>query len=380
MTTTLVVVAISGRALAQSAAKSRSRVVVLDAFGDRDTRAIAEVVRVGADDGVAIDPGRLIAALGAEPRGSGLAIVVGSGFEGTPELASRLARYGRVYANDAAVVAALKDPEIGIALLRASGWRVPPTQREAPADRRGWLQKQTGGAGGTHVRPARHAAAGRGRYFQREIPGQPLSVTFLADGDRAYCVGFNRLRVEALGDASFCYAGAIAGIGLPPALRAQAQSFLDRLVRVTGLRGLAGLDFLLDGDRMTALEVNPRPTATFELYDDDFPAGLVPWHLASFERPVPEFGELLGRGVGTHRAIGVVYARDPVTVPGNASFPSWCRDLPCAGGTIAADAPVLSVFAEAASSEHAEREIDARSRSARELVARWSGAERRAVA
>ena len=95
---------------------------------------------------------------------------------------------------------------------------------------------------------------------------------------------------------------------------------------------------------------------------------------------MPEFGELLGRGAGTHRAVGVVYARDPITVPGNASFPSWCRDLPCAGSIIAADAPVLSVFAEAASSGEAEREIDARSRSARELVARWSGAGRRAVA
>jgi uncharacterized protein len=380
MTPTLVVVAISGRALAQSAAKTHSRVVVLDAFGDRDTRAIAEVVRVGADEGFAVDPDRLVAALAAEPRGSGLAIVVGSGFEGTPELASRLARYGRLYANDPAVVAALKDPELGIALLRASGWRVPLTQREPPADRRGWLQKQTGGAGGTHVRPARHAAAGPGLYFQREIPGQPLSVTFLADGDRAYCLGFNRLRVEALGDASYCYAGAIAGIGLPHPLRVQAQSSLDRLVRVTGLRGLAGLDFLLDGDGMTALEVNPRPTATFELYDDDFPAGLVHWHLASFERPVPEFGELLGRGAGTHRAVGVVYARGPITVPDNVSFPSWCRDLPCVGSIIAADAPVLSVIAEAASSGEAEREIDARSRSARELVARWSGAGRRAVA
>ena len=48
MTPRLVVVAISGRALAQSAAKTRPRVVVLDAFGDRDTRAIAEVVRVGS--------------------------------------------------------------------------------------------------------------------------------------------------------------------------------------------------------------------------------------------------------------------------------------------------------------------------------------------
>ena len=380
MAPTLVVVAISGRALAQSAAKTHDRVVVLDAFGDRDTRAIAEVVRVGADEGVAIDPARLVAALAGEPRGSDVAIVVGSGLEGTPELASRLAHYGRVFANEPAIVAALKDPELGSALLRASGWRVPVTQREPPADPHGWLQKQTGGAGGIHVRPAGEVVAGVGVYFQRATPGQPLSVTFLGDGDRAYCLGFNRLRVETLGDADYCYAGAVAGISLPRALHEQAQSSLDRLVRVTGLRGLAGLDFLLDGDAMTALEVNPRPTATFELYDDDFPGGLVPWHLASFERPVPEFGELLGRGGGTHRGVGVVYARHPVTIPDHAAFPSWCRDLPCAGSTIAADAPVLSVFAEAASSDQAEREIEARSRLARELVARWSDAERRAVA
>ena len=283
----LVIVAISGRALAQSTAKTGRRLVVLDAFGDRDTRAMAEVVCVGSDEGVAIDPGRLMAALAAEPRGSDLAILVGSGFEGAPELASRLARYGQVYANDPAVVAALKDPELGIALLRGCGWRVPATQRELPAERHGWLQKEAGAAGGTHVRRAGHAHDSGAVYFQREIPGQPLSVTFLADGDRADCLGFNRLLVEVLGDARYCYAGAIAGIDLPPDLRAQAQSCLDRLVRVTGLRGLGGLDFLLDGERMTALEVNPRPTATFELYDDDFPEGLVHWHLASFERPVP---------------------------------------------------------------------------------------------
>ena len=380
MPSRLAIVAISGRALAQSATKTGRRVVVFDVFGDRDTRAMAEVVCVGSDEGIAIDPGRLLAALAAEPRGSGLSIVLGSGFESAPGLASRLAGYGRLYANDAAVVAALKDPALGTALLRACGWRVPVTQRAPPADPSGWLQKETGAAGGMHVRRAGHARGSAALYFQREVPGRPLSVTFLADGDRAYCLGFNRLRVEVLGPARYCYAGAIAGIDLPPGLRAQAQLSLDRLVRVTGLRGLAGLDFLLDGERMTALEVNPRPTATFELYDDDFPEGLVHWHLASFTRPVPEFGELLGRGAGTHRAVGVVYARESVTVPGNASFPSWCRDLPCAGSTIGAGAPILSVFVEAASSSAAERELEVRCRSAHELVARWSAPERRAVA
>jgi predicted ATP-grasp superfamily ATP-dependent carboligase len=377
----LLIVAISGRALARSATKSGGRrVVVFDAFGDCDTRAMAEVVCVGAGDGVAIDAGRLMTALAAEPLGPDVSIVLGSGFDAAPQLASRLARYGRLYANDPAVVGALKDPELGIALLRACGWRVPATQREPPAEPDGWLEKKAGAAGGAHVRRAGRVRDDGASYFQREVRGQPLSVTFLGDGDRAYCLGFNRLRVEGIGSANYCYAGAIAGIDLPPGLRAQTQSCLDRLVRVTGLRGLAGVDFVLAGDKLTALEVNPRPTATFELYDDDFRDGLVHWHLASFERSVPELAALAGRGARAQRAIGVVYARDRVTVPRGVSFPGWCRDLPCAGSVIAAGAPIVSVFAEAASASAAEREIEARSRAAHELVARWNAPERRAVA
>jgi predicted ATP-grasp superfamily ATP-dependent carboligase len=376
----LVVIGMSGRALAQSAAKAGERVVVLDVFADRDTRAIAEVACVAADDGIAIDPERLLAALAAEANGSGLAIVLGSGLEGAPELQSRIAAYGRLYANDPALVAALKDPELGLALLGATGWRVPPTQREPPADRRGWLQKEVGGAGGTHVRVAAGASGGPRMYYQREVRGRPMSATFLADGDRAHLFGFNRLRTAALGEAVFCYAGAVAGAELAPALRVRAQSRLDRLVRVTGLRGLAGLDFLLDGDELVALEVNPRPTATFELYDVDFPEGLVHWHRLSFERALPELGERLVAPPAACRALGVVYAPHAVRIPANAAFPAWCRDLPGQGNTIAAGAPVLSVFAEASDGERAEREIDARGERVCALLERWRIADRRAVA
>lgn len=380
MSRRLVVIAMSGRALAQSAAKGGERVVVLDAFGDRDTRAVAEVACVAVDDGIAIDPERLLAALAAEARGCELDIVIGSGLEQTPELLSRLATHGRLYANDAPIIAALKDPELGIALLRATGWSAPVTRREPPDDRRGWLRKEVGGAGGVHVRPAGDASAGPRVYFQRVVRGRPMSVTFLADGDRAYLLGFNRLRVEALGEAAFCYAGAVAGAHLAAALRARVQWRLDRLVRVTGLRGLAGLDFLLDGEALIALEVNPRPTATFELYDDAFPEGLVRWHRLSFERSVQEFGERLLAQRGACRALGVVYARHPISIPADAAFPTWCRDVPGQGNTIAAGAPVLSVFAEAANAELAERALDARCDTVRALLAHWRVADRRAVA
>ena len=376
----LAVVGMSGRALARSAVKSGERVVVLDAFGDRDSRSIAEVVCIAADDRLAIDAERLRAALAGEAREAALGIVIGSGLEHAPELAASLAAYGRLYANDAGLIAALKDPELGPALLRATGWSVPTTQRAAPIDRRGWLQKEAGGAGGEHIRRAGRAPAGPRTYFQRETGGAPRSVTVLADGERAHLIGFNRLLVAAVGAAPYCYAGAIADVELPPASRAQAQSRLDRLVRVTGLRGLAGVDFLLDGDAMIALEVNPRPTASFELYDDDFAEGLVHWHRLSFERPVPEFGERLGRRARAHRALGVVYADRPLRIGADAAFPAWCRDLPRAGRAIPAGAPVLSVCATGADSGAAARAVEARARAVRALLARWAVADWRAVA
>ena len=60
----LVVIAISGRALAQSAVRGGWRVHVLDAFADRDTRAMGEAVCVARDHAIALHPARMFAALG----------------------------------------------------------------------------------------------------------------------------------------------------------------------------------------------------------------------------------------------------------------------------------------------------------------------------
>src|SRR5207342_2359036 len=107
-----------------------------------------------------------------------------------------------------------------------------------------------------------------------------------------YVLGFNAQSIAAIGSAPYCYVGA-STCAVPSALASAMQARLDRLVRVTGLRGLNGLDFMLDGAEVCALEVNPRPTATFELYDAEIPQGLVYWHVRSFQADVAEFIKLL---------------------------------------------------------------------------------------
>jgi predicted ATP-grasp superfamily ATP-dependent carboligase len=341
----ILIVAISGRALAQSAVRSGRRVRVLDAFADVDTQRLAQTQCVAADGTIALDDDKLSAALDAL-TGRSCIIVAGSGFERAPRALDRLAARGTLCANDPDLVAGLKDPELGAELLRALGWQVPEIRREPPADPSGWLQKEIGGAGGVHVRRAWQAARDGRAYYQREVAGRPMSVTFLADARRAWVLGFNALMVRAVGEVPFCHAGA-STCSLEPALERDLQARLDRLVRLTGLRGLNGVDFMLDGSELYALEVNPRPTATFELYDSDYAEGLVAWHVRSFAGPLSDFPVGRPPGPRSARACAIVYAERALNVPAGVQFPAWCRDLPASGSRIAAGAPVLSVFAEA---------------------------------
>jgi predicted ATP-grasp superfamily ATP-dependent carboligase len=173
-----------------------------------------------------------------------------------------------------------------------------------------------------------------------------------------------------MGDAPFCYAGASTA-SVDAALEREVQARLDRLVRTTGLRGLNGIDFLLDGRDVCALEVNPRPTATFELYDPDYAQGLLDWHVRSFAAPLPGFPGRPGAGQRPARACAIVYSEHVVRVPNDVAFPSWCRDLPVGGSTIQAGAPVLSVFAEARSEVLVQRLVRRRQEDVQLLLERW---------
>lgn len=367
----LVIVAVSGRALAQSAARHHDPVMILDAFADADTRRAGRTVNVGSRTGIGLDGRRMLAALARIAAGTRPAIVAGSGFERAPELLDRIARHGQLHANDAVIVRALKDPDIFPELLRTQGWTVPETQRAVPADRSGWLRKRIGGAGGIHVRRATGCRRSTRHYFQRELTGTPVSITFLADGVRAHVLGCNRLLAQAIGRLPWCHAGVVSGASLPTGMLERAQMRLDRLVRTTGLRGLNGIDLLLTDEDAVALEINPRPTASFELYDPDYEEGLVHWHVASFAAPIPRFEPRPPRI--PHRALRIVYAdRDTVT-PHDGSWSAWCRDLPLPGTRIPAGAPVLTIAAQGPTLDAALLELDQRTAAMHRTLASWAG-------
>ena len=348
----LLVVSASARALAQSAARAGLPVVALDLFNDMDVRALAAAsCSVAARNGK-FDARRLLAAaqdLCPPERCGGL--IYGSGFEGRTRLLGRLARGRTLFGNAPDTVARLKDPTRFFALLDGLGLAHPETRLDAPVDVSGWLVKRSGGAGGSHVKPAsrRHRARPQ-RYFQRLQRGRTLSALFVANGHAACVIGYNEQWTAGIAQcAPYCYGGAVSGISLPQSARARIAAGLDRLVRATGLVGLNGLDFILDADgEPRVLEINPRPTATIDLYDADFEGALLALHLRACRGELPQ----IQRPDGS-RAHAIVYAANALRVPSAMNWPQWCTDIPGSGSLIPAGAPLCSVHAQAASSTRA---------------------------
>jgi predicted ATP-grasp superfamily ATP-dependent carboligase len=249
----------------------------------------------------------------------------------------------------------VRDPRRFFALLQTLGVAFPEVRWQAPTQPRGWLCKDPTGSGGWHIRRATDAAVPPpGAYFQREIAGLPASALFIADGTRSAILGHNELLVTAHGARPFVYRGAIGPIDLPGTLRVRLQAALDRIVAATALRGLGSFDFVCDGERFYALEINPRPSATMALYDADYPQGLLAAHVAACRRrELPAVRQ--ARAV---RAQAIVFAPRTVRVArSEALLALGCRDVPPPGTMVPAGAPLCSVTAAASNAAQVRAEL-----------------------
>lgn len=375
MSPLLAVAALSARMLAEAARDGGYRPVALDLFGDRDTRRAAEAwFPIGEAARLALDGAALLAAL-RRLRGQGAAAwIAGSGFEAHPELLAAGAQVLPLAGNAAPVVARVRDPAAFYGRLAALGIAHPETRRVCPPAPPGWLRKNAASSGGWEVRPARREDAGGsdpphrpeasgtvaatggaspGIYYQRVAPGMAMSALFLADGRRSRLLGVNRQIVRRLGARPYVFRGCIGPVAVAPGVWRTLEGMLDALTADFGLRGLNGLDFLLDDERVNVLELNPRPPASIALYREALAGGLVRAHVAaSLEGRLPDAPARGAGGAGAalrQRGFEIVFAHRHCKLSGRAADalaqPAWCHDLPAPGTHVARGEPLCSVAA-----------------------------------
>jgi predicted ATP-grasp superfamily ATP-dependent carboligase len=342
---TCLIIAQSGRALAQSARASGGPAHVLDRFADEDTASAALSCQVvsGDDGGFQIDD--LMGKLAFFNRKPLQGIIYGSGLDGQYEVLDFLRKHWTLFGNEASVVKSCKEPALFFPMLVRCGIPHPPTSLTKPVGisrHQNWLIKKIGASGGGHIRAfAADAPAVPQCYFQKKLTGRSLSVVFLADTLHATIVGLNEIWTVDPGNDDFRYSGAATHPDVPEAVTRALEDMVCILVRGLGLQGLCGMDVILDeNDQCHVLEINPRPPATFELHQKQ--QNLYEAHIQACQGKLTRYTT----APPLLRAHQVWYADRDFIVP-DTSWPDWISDRPRSGRTLRTGAPICVVHAEA---------------------------------
>jgi predicted ATP-grasp superfamily ATP-dependent carboligase len=290
--------------------------------------------------------------------------VCGSGFEDDPALLARINERWVLLGNAAEVVARIKDPLAFAALCAAAGVPHPETSLSPPADTTNWLVKRTGGAGGWHIRRADGAAElGKDCYFQRRVEGIPVSALMLCDGrGNAMVLGFTAQWAAPTPRHPFRYGGAVRPAELDEGAKASMIAAVKRICRETALKGLNSADFMIDRDAFHLLEMNPRPSATFDLFDIE-QASLFAAHVEACAGVMPAEPPAFKDAM----AGAIVYAERELAAPA-IDWPHWTADRPFGGCRIRAEQPVCSVFARGINAQQARRLVEERVAAIREML------------
>jgi predicted ATP-grasp superfamily ATP-dependent carboligase len=350
----VLVAGVTTRALAVSAARAGFTVTAVDAFGDRDLRAVAEVVLARPQSGQRYGPLEA-AALAAFVPAEWVAYT--SNFENYPAAVSRLSAGRHLLGNSAVILQRVRNPFELMRVLRQHGLMTPMTRSGPPRVQRcpvSWLLKPRrsgGGHGITRWFPGQPVP--RTRYLQERIGGIPGSISFAADGARARVVGFSRQLIGKadFGAAPFRYCGSILGdrnsVLFPQQdqLLKRADEMANLIAREFGLVGLNGIDFIARNGVPYPTEVNPRYSASMELIERAHGISMFEVHLRACEGLLPSVPD---PACLIHGKAVVFARRNLVTGELLAAIDrKWLADVPRPGELILQGRPICTIFAQA---------------------------------
>ncbi|MGI9041211.1 MAG: ATP-grasp domain-containing protein [Gemmatimonadales bacterium] len=357
---------VTTRALAVSASRAGYRVTAIDAYGDLDLRAVAQVIGIHGNRGYSA----LAAAGAARASGAG-AVAYTSNFENYPEAIGVLAAGRRLLGNPGPVVARVRDPLELARTLRRAGFAAPAVRGSPPTGRQrpgAWLLKPRRSGGGHGTRVWRQGqAVPRTSYLQERIRGASGSIVFLADGCRVTPLGISRQLIgEAIfGAQGFRYCGSIMGSPRRPVfeqqaeLQERAQALACFIADQFGLVGLNCIDFIAHAGVPYPIEVNPRYSASMELVERSSGTPLFALHAEACQGRLPTRPP----AGDPDRTFGkaVVFARRGVSA---GDTRGWLGrplgDVPHPGEQIPRGRPICTVFAEGRGPASCRRSLVAR--------------------
>ena len=243
------------------------------------------------------------------------------------------------------VIQTLNDPELFFQGLKSLDIDFPATQLAKPANLSGWLFKQVNSCGGMGVMrcSADISDTNYHGYYQEEISGKPISVLCISAGQSFQLLGVNEQYCLIQNDVyPYVYHGALANLKIDSKNVEILNSYIVKIINYFNLFGVFSIDMIETDESVYVLEINPRISASYELYEYINPdLNLVDAHIRVCE------GERLSTLALSDQspAYRIVYASDDLEIATDIDWPEWSKDIPESGRQVLAGEPICSVYA-----------------------------------
>jgi uncharacterized protein len=343
----VLIIASSGRMLAQAAKHAGMKPLVIDLFADQDTQDYAEAFRQIpslAEQHLAEPINHFMTRYGVAH------VIYGSGFEQHTESLHDLSSRLIVLGNAPDDFAKQHDKSAFFSILEHLDIPHPDVCFSAPDNAGDWLVKPMQGQGGVgikryHPKDPIDAAV----YWQKFQAGTQHSALFLADGKKMRIIGLNtQWSVNLNENQEFMFSGIMNCCALLNSQTKLITDWLEKLVPVFALKGLNSMDFILSGKQCWVLEINPRPSASMQLYAGD----LISRHIKASLGELTENSPYAGC-----TGFQIIYAGYDVSIPEGFEWPHWCMDLPESGFICRIGQPICSIIAHQNSAQSVMNEL-----------------------
>ena len=347
------------------------QVTAIDGFADQQTVELANVAILVAYDEYGFNATTLLSEIAKLDPTQYLGFVYGSGFEAQPDLLEVVSGIIPLIGNVASSVKAVKTPARFFATLKLANIAHPKTYLQPTMEPlAGYLQKFSGGCGGTHIKIVtdRVSRFESNRYYQEKIDGQPVSLLFLAGADKIAPVGFNEQWISPTTRMPFRYGGAVSQIKLSLSLQQQMIEAAEVLTQQFNLVGLNSLDGIVQDDIFYVLEINPRLSASFDLYaTHSVERNLMDLHIQASldDKALLTMDSKFVPVIPISKACVVIYAIEDMVISAKFTWPDWVVDCPYSQQKnndirLLAGQPICSVVAQADDADVAKKIVDTR--------------------
>ena len=352
--------ALSARPYAQAAKRSGFCVSVIDGFLDQETLAIAQHAQAVPFDEKGFEINALKNALEALNAEQFVGCIYASGVEAQPELLALIGQKMPVFGQAPAIIQQVKNATSFFATLDAFNIAHPLVFTQLPEQLPpNFLVKSAHGAGGQHIRYAEPTVTlDANEYLQALINGESVSVLFLVEKNahvttqvKAHVIGFNLQWTNPTQTQPFRFGGIASNHDLPEKIKSQLREIVQTLAEAFALVGLNSLDVVIQDEKIFVLEINPRLSASVDLYAQDlfekFNLDLIQLHIQSclgahFSETVKNQLAILPKNTGS-KAMAIVYAEQDSAL-NDIAWPAWVNDKPINHSITLKKSPVCSVI------------------------------------